>query len=54
VEKQLQDKLYYVVAMIEQGRLLTHTAPDEAVKVFETAMKVNDYVWESPMKVPLI
>jgi len=50
LEKQLGDKLYYVIALLQMGRLVSDDSRDAASKHFETAMKVNNFVWENTLK----
>lgn len=52
LEKQLADKLYYVIALIQIGRLVALETKDAGLKHLETAMKVNGVVWENTLKVP--
>lgn len=51
MENQLNDKMYFALAHLEIGRVVMKTDPDDAVKHFETAMKVNNISWENSIKV---
>jgi len=50
LKEQLVDKLYYALALLQLGRVISRDAPDEAKIHFETVMKVNNIAWENQIK----
>ena len=54
LDNQLSDKMYYALALLEYGRIVAKDDPKLALKQFETGIKLNDFIWDSSVRVSVL